>query len=65
MFFPQCEKPSFKPIQNICKIIVLYSLFKLIDSKWEYKRFLAELWQVYPEFTVLSQAIHVPVETAF
>jgi hypothetical protein len=46
-------------------ITVLYSLFKLIDRKLEYKRFLAELWQVYPEFTILSQAIHVPVETAF
>jgi len=65
MFFPQYEKPVFKPIQKICKITVLYILFLWIDSKWEYKIFLAECWQVYSEFTISSQTIPVPVETAF
>jgi hypothetical protein len=53
------------PYKIICKITVLYSLFIQINSKWEYKRLLAKWWQVYPKFTISSQAIPVPVETVF
>ena len=65
IFFPPCEKPSYKLIQIICKITVLCSLFKLIDSEWEDKRLWAKWQQVFPMFTVSSQAIQVPVEIAF
>jgi hypothetical protein len=54
-----------KPYKIISKITVMYSLFNLIDSKWEYKIFLAKWWQVNPKFTVSSQTIQVPVETVF
>jgi len=40
---PQCERPSFTPIQKTGKIIVLYILiFKCLDSNLEDKRFCTE-----------------------
>jgi len=42
IFFPQCESQVTNPYKTICKITFLYSLFIQIDSKWEYKRFLAK-----------------------
>ena len=47
MFLPQCQWPSFTPIQNKGKIIALYiSVFKFLDSKLEDKRFCSK-WLKY------------------
>ena len=46
MFFPQCEKPSFKPIQNNMQNHSSVQSLILIDRKWEYKCFLAK-WSRY------------------
>ena len=40
---PQCERPSFTPIQTAAKIMVLYTINLIIlDGKLEDKRFSAE-----------------------
>ena len=50
-FLPQCEQPSFTPIQNNSNIILLYFLiFKLLDSNVDYKRFCTEWQHALPEF---------------
>ena len=42
-FLAQCEQPSFTPIQNNSKIIVLYILTLIfLESKLEDKRFITE-----------------------
>jgi hypothetical protein len=39
MFLPQCERPSFTPIQNNRQIIVLFILiFVFLDNKLEDRR---------------------------
>ena len=46
MFFPQCEKSSFKLIQNNTQNHSSVQFLTLIDRKWEYECFLAE-WSRY------------------
>ena len=42
-FLPQCQRPSFTPIQNNWQNIVLYILiFKFLDNQLEDKRFCTE-----------------------
>jgi hypothetical protein len=42
-FLPQCQRPSFTPIQSTGKIIVLHiSTFRFLDSYLEHKRFCTE-----------------------
>ena len=65
MFSLSVKNQVINPYKTTCKITVLYSLFILIDSTWEYKWFLAEWWQVYPKFPLSSQTIQVPEETVF
>ena len=52
-FLPQCQRPSFTPIQTTGKITVLYILiFKFLDSNLEDKRFCTEWYQVLPDLKV-------------
>jgi len=53
-FLPQCQWPSFTPIQNTGKIIVLYILsFKFLDSNLEDKRFCTKLYHAFPDLNLL------------
>ena len=49
MFFPQCERPSFTPIQNNSHSYNSVTLiFIILDSKVADKRFCPEWWQAFP-----------------
>jgi hypothetical protein len=53
-FVPQCQQPSFTPIQNKAKITVLCILiFVFLNSKLGHKRFSTEWYQVSPDFSLL------------
>ena len=57
MFFPQCEKPSFKPIQNNMQNHNSVQSLILTDRKWDGKCILAE-WSRY---SLSLQFLHRPL----
>ena len=57
LLLPQCEWPSFTPIQKTDKIIVLYNLsFTFLDRKLEDKKFCTKWKQAFPDFNLLLES---------
>jgi hypothetical protein len=55
MLLPQCYRPSFTPIQNDWQNCVSFYIltFKFPDSRREDRRHWTELYQAFPEFSLL------------